>query len=120
MKKKPSNYSECLSLGLGLTQPCPYRECRYHLVEGKRQRTYSGQLCRSTREADDGLETCALAVAQDGGLTGAEVGAMLGISRQRAEQIEATALLKIRKRLIALDRESAHDSQRPNDLPIGW
>ena len=75
-------------------RPCPWMGCRYHLAldltVGGHPRFNFG---------DDNLErldeTCALDVAERGGLTLEEVGAMLGLTRERARQIEVGALAKL-------------------------
>lgn len=87
------------------TRPCRHYGCRYHLwwdqarglerpaglgIEARalanfRERALSGELGPS----------CALDVAAEGEHTYAEVGEMLGISRERVRQLEAAAIDKI-------------------------
>ncbi len=79
----PSTRGECQNR----RRPCPYTSCAMHL-------------------GFDGTETCTLDVADRGGVALAEVGEAMGISRERARQIEESALRKLRKaESVALDGE---------------
>ena len=76
-------------------RPCPFVHCRYHLatkvLEGSRQ--------LKVRFIPRGEDTCALDVADRGRHTLEDVGALLGVTRERARQIEVSALLKLRGQL---------------------
>lgn len=61
------------------TTPCRLTSCRYHLGETSSER-------------------CALNVADRGGVDGAIVAGLLGVSRQRANQIERDALASLARR----------------------
>ena len=56
-------------------RPCPWTGCRYHLGPAR--------------------ESCALDLAGRGGMTLDEIGALLGVTRERIRQIEGTALAKL-------------------------
>lgn len=62
-------------------RPCGWNFCRYYTPDS----------------------TCALDVAEAGGVTLEVIGAHEGISRERVRQIEASALIKLRVGLDALD-----------------
>ena len=73
----PKTRGECRDV----PRPCPRTRCVHHLdVERKR------------RSSDPERETCALDVAEDMGSTLVQIGAILGVSRERARQLESEAL----------------------------
>lgn len=80
-------------------RPCPHILCRHHLLLEARPG-------HELKALEDGVDTCALDVAErgpamratpgpDGPATLAEVGAILGTSRERVRQVEAVALGKL-------------------------
>lgn len=92
-------------------RPCPYTACRHHLhAEDERPgRPWAGKRPPPLVRAHSS-ETCALDVAHDqehrdrDGLLGlAAIGAMLGITGERARQIEERALLKLKEQGIDLE-----------------
>lgn len=90
---KPATRGECGELGR--SKPCPHAGCRYHLCSGQ---TPSGKF--ELVELDDGCsDTCALAIADEGGRTLESVGEVLGLTRQRIFQVEQLALAKVRRAL---------------------
>ena len=72
-------------------RPCPWA-CRHNLTIDVSPA--SGAI--TLREPAS--ESCALDVADRGGITLDEIGELLGVSRQRIEQIERAAMRKVRKR----------------------
>lgn len=75
-------------------RPCPYVSCRHHLFVDVSE--YGAlKLNFPDRDVDELPATCALDVAERGGLSLEEVGALLNVTRERARQIEASALRKI-------------------------
>jgi hypothetical protein len=78
-------------------RPCQRTECRYNLCAPKDPR---GR--KSTVVRDDG-ETCALDVAELGAHTLDEIGAIVGLTRERVRQIEVRAMLKLRVAARKLD-----------------
>jgi hypothetical protein len=85
----------------GVQRPCPYVSCRYHL---ELEVTVAGNLkfVHPVPDEDGGVscepqgETCALDVAEDGGGIGLEeIADLLGLTGERARQIESEALVKL-------------------------
>lgn len=77
-------------------RPCPWAGCRHHLLldvtpAGSLQLNYPGQ------EVEELAESCALDVAERGGVTLEAVADALGVVRERVRQIEEDALRKLRK-----------------------
>lgn len=70
-------------------RPCPHTGCRHHLADRR------GRL--------HGAESCALDVAEQGGITLEAAGDLMGCTRERIRQIEERALVAMRKRLDALE-----------------
>jgi len=66
-------------------RPCPWQGCRFHLVEVRRPR----------RRAPD-APTCALDLADRGAATLEEIGAAMGLTRERIRQIQGRALENFR------------------------
>ena len=79
-------------------RPCPFIHCRYHLAT----KLLDGSRRLKVRFVPRGQDTCALDVADRGHHTLEEVGALLGVTRERARQIEISALFKLRGELECL------------------
>lgn len=89
-KTRPHTWGECQERGLG-ARPCPYVGCYYHLYADVLP-TGSLKMLWSDADPLELPETCALAVAQRGGLTLDEVGLILNITRERVRQIQVDGL----------------------------
>jgi len=102
--------------GRNAQRPCPYVGCRQHLLLD----VTPGGHVRLTRGIlpweDDGLPTCALDIAEgliefeqlqenDRNVTLDVVGRVMGVTRERARQLEETALKKLRVEQSRLDQE---------------
>jgi len=77
----------------GGPRPCPFLSCRYNLYVDVTP-TGSLKLNFPELELDQVPETCALDVADRGGVTLAEIGRALNITRARAGQLELEALAR--------------------------
>jgi len=88
--ERPRRRSECK----GGPRPCPFVGCRWHLYLEVRA---SGmiRIVRPGLEPWELEESCALDAADRGGLTLDEVGARLGVTRERVRQIEKRALERL-------------------------
>ena len=90
-ERRPLTRGECLDG----PRPCPWAGCRHHIAL---EVTESGSIKYVFGEDFDwtGLEhTCSLDVADMGGATLEDVGAVLGLTRERARQVEVIALEKM-------------------------
>jgi hypothetical protein len=76
-------------------RPCPYVSCKHHLYLDVNPQTGSIKLNFPDKEVWELEETCALDVADRGGITLEEVGAILNLTRERIRQVEVTGLRKI-------------------------
>jgi hypothetical protein len=82
---RPRTRADCQ----GGLRPCPWASCKYHLML---------ELLRKDPEAEvtQMTETCALDVADRGGATLEEVGALFRVTDERIRQIQRSALRKVR------------------------
>lgn len=93
--QRPTVRSECPPV-----RPCPFIGCRYNLYLDN-----NGDLSDNSAPWEqltvDGrdVSNCSLDVAAEGGKTPDELAAMLGVSRQRVEQIIAAGLEKLRDKI---------------------
>jgi len=79
-------------------RPCPFVSCRYHLYLDV---THAGGVTLNfpDLEPEEMVESCALDVADRGGVTLEELGEKLNTTRERVRQIEAVAFAKVKPRL---------------------
>jgi hypothetical protein len=87
----PASRDECRA---GV-RPCPWVSCRFHLYLDVNPRTGSLKLNFPDQEPHELSCSCSLDVAEEGGLTLEDVGALLNLTRERARQLEAMALAKV-------------------------
>ena len=78
-------------------RPCPYVSCKHHLYLDVNPDTGSIKLNFPDLEAWEMAETCALDVADRGGITLEEVGEILNLTRERIRQVEVKGLQKLRE-----------------------
>jgi hypothetical protein len=80
----------------GMARPCPFVSCEHHLYLDVNPESGAIKLNFPHLEVWEMAETCALDVADRGGITLEEVGAILNLTRERIRQVEVRGLTKIR------------------------
>lgn len=88
---KPTQRTECKDM----ERPCPYVSCKYHLYIDVHPVRGSIKLNFPDLEVWEMNETCALDVADRGGITLEEVGEIMNLTRERVRQVETTGLAKL-------------------------
>src|SRR5207248_11348945 len=77
-------------------RPCPYVSCKFNLYVNVNPRTGSVKMNFPDKELWEIGDTCALDVADRGGITLEEVGAIMNLTRERVRQLETRGLEKLR------------------------
>jgi len=90
--KRPRVRAECAAG----QRPCMFVSCKHHLYLDVNPSTGSIKLNFPDREIWELDETCALDVADRGGITLEEVGTIMNLTRERIRQVETRGLLKLR------------------------
>jgi hypothetical protein len=83
-------------------RPCPWVACKHHLYLDINPRTGSIKINFPDLEPWELAHTCALDVADNGGLTLEEIGLITNLTRERVRQVEVRGLLTLRSRSRAL------------------
>jgi hypothetical protein len=89
--QRPRQRAECVSG----ERPCPFVSCKHHLYLDVSARTGAIKLNFPDLEVWEMTETCALDVADRGGTTLEEVGAIMNLTRERIRQVEVKGLAKL-------------------------
>ncbi len=76
-------------------RPCPFVSCKHHLFVDVSARTGAIKLNFPDLDVWDMNESCALDVADRGGTTLEDVGAIMNLTRERIRQVEVKALAKL-------------------------
>lgn len=113
---KPRTREDCQSL----ERPCPYLSCPHHLYLDVSPTTGSIKLNFPDLEPWELTESCALDVADRGGITLEEIGEIMNLTRERIRQVELKGLASLRRKCLAegltletsglLELEAARDS----------
>lgn len=90
---RPKTRADCVNG----PRPCLYVSCKHHLYLDVNPRTGSVKLNFPDKEIWELEETCALDVADRGGITLEEVGAIMNLTRERIRQVESRGLHKLRE-----------------------
>jgi len=91
--ERPETREQCRSD----KRPCLYVSCRYHLYLDVNPVTGSIKINFPDKEVWQLAETCALDVAERGGITLEEVGDIMNLTRERIRQVEVSGLEKLRE-----------------------
>ena len=88
---KPKTRADCVDM----ERPCPYVSCKYHLYIDVHPVRGSIKVNFPDLEVWEMTETCALDVADRGGITLEEVGEIMNLTRERVRQVETAGLSKL-------------------------
>lgn len=88
----PTLRSQCVNMA----RPCLYVSCRHHLYLDVNEETGSIKFNFPDKEVWELEETCALDVADRGGITLEEVGSIMNLTRERIRQLELSGLEKLK------------------------
>jgi hypothetical protein len=89
---RPTSREECR----GEARPCPWVACKHHLYLDINPETGSIKINFPDLEPWELQNTCALDVAERGGITLEEVGEIMNLTRERIRQVEVRGLLKLK------------------------
>ncbi|MBL9037177.1 MAG: DNA-binding protein [Archangium sp.] len=89
---RPKTRADCVSS----PRPCVFVSCKYNLYLDVNPETGSIKLNFPDKEIFELEYTCALDVAEKGGITLEEVGEIMNLTRERIRQVETRGLEKVR------------------------
>lgn len=109
--ERPKTRGDCY----GGPRPCPFVSCRYHTYLDV---TEAGGLVINRPDVDPSelQASCSLDIADRGPVTLEQAGQVLNFTRERARQVETTALQKL---AIAVDPSAAADAGVPGAKYVG-
>jgi hypothetical protein len=89
---RPKTRADCINS----PRPCVFVSCKYNLYLDVNPETGSVKLNFPDKEIWELEYTCALDVAEKGGITLEEVGQIMNLTRERIRQVETRGLEKVR------------------------
>ena len=92
---RPKTRAECMNG----PRPCLFVSCKHNLYLDVNPETGSIKLNFPDKEIWELEYTCALDVAEKGGITLEEVGEIMNLTRERIRQVETRGLMKLREPL---------------------
>jgi hypothetical protein len=92
--ERPMTRAECKDA----PRPCPWVACKHHLYLDINPKTGSIKINFPELEPWELQHTCALDVADNGGLTLEEIGLITNLTRERVRQVEVRGLLTLKGR----------------------
>lgn len=93
--ERPVTRGDCKT-GNNIARPCPWVSCRFALYLDVNPSTGAVKLNFPHLEPHELAESCALDVADRGGITLEEVGATANLTRERIRQVEVRGLAKLK------------------------
>ncbi|HEY0710744.1 MAG TPA: sigma factor-like helix-turn-helix DNA-binding protein [Polyangia bacterium] len=106
--EKPEMREHCQ----GMPRPCPFVSCTHHLYLDVNPESGAIKVNFPHLEVWEMKETCALDVADRGGITLEEVGEILNLTRERIRQVEVRGLTKMRE-------QTMDEDERPASMTAG-
>jgi len=91
--QRPRTRAECMNG----PRPCLFVSCKHNLYLDVNPETGSIKLNFPDKEIWELAYTCALDVAEKGGITLEEVGEIMNLTRERIRQVETRGLMKLRE-----------------------
>jgi hypothetical protein len=92
---RPPSRDACVQ-GEHAERPCPFVSCKHHLYLDVNERTGSIKINFPDMEVWELPESCALDIADRGGITLEEVGDIMNLTRERIRQLETRGLSKLK------------------------
>lgn len=92
---QPMSRADCVQ-GSNAERPCPFVSCKHHLYLDVNPRNGAIKVNFPDIEVWDMPETCALDIADRGGVTLDEVGEIMNLTRERVRQLETRGLAKLK------------------------
>jgi hypothetical protein len=96
---RPQSRGDCAEM----ERPCPFVSCKYHLYIDVHPVRGSIKINFPDLEVWEMTDTCALDIADRGGITLEEVGEIMNLTRERVRQVETQGLSKL-ERLSEVDQ----------------
>lgn len=96
---RPAKRGDCLEL----ERPCPFVACKYHLYIDVHPVRGSIKINFPDIDVWEMTDSCALDIADRGGITLEEVGVIMNLTRERVRQLETQGLAKLQD-LAEVDR----------------
>lgn len=90
---RPRTRADCVAAA----RPCLFVSCKHNLYLDVNPETGSIKLNFPDKEIWELEQTCALDVAEKGGITLEEVGEIMNLTRERIRQVETRGLVKLRE-----------------------
>lgn len=104
--QRPRTRADCVNG----PRPCLFVSCKHNLYLDVNPETGSIKLNFPDKEIQELEHTCALDVAEKGGITLEEVGEIMNLTRERIRQVETRGLMKLRE---ATEAEPPASARKP-------